>query len=167
MACAYAQLRNVEYVSIKDYMTLDVITINPESPLAEAARLFLIHGISGLPVVDEKRKIQGILTEADLLSAIGLACKRPACGLWYKLEQLFKHERHIRSLIGRVGDLMYEKPVYIQESKSLHDAIELMKKWHIKKLIVADADECVSGIITRSNIIKALLERGMLGPHLE
>lgn len=163
MACGYAHLRHVEHVPIREYMTQNVITIDPEKSLAEAARLFLVHGISGLPVVDKLSKIKGMLTEADLLSAIGLSCKRPACSLWYKLEHLFRHEDHIRSLLGRVGDLMYKHPIYIHQDKSLHDAIEVMKKWHIKKLIVTDEQVCVSGIITRSNIIQAMLERGMLG----
>jgi len=163
LAYNHAQLRYVENVPVQEYMTREVITIEPERSLAEAARLFVVHSISGLPVVDRLKKLQGILTEADLLAAIGLPCRHPACGVWYRLEQLFRHEHHIRGLAGQVGDLMYNKPVYVQEGKSLHQAIELMKKKHVKKLIVTDAGEHVCGIITRGNIIQALLERGALG----
>lgn len=163
MAYKHAQLRYVEDVPVGEYMTRDVITIEPGRSLAEAARLFVVHNISGLPVVDQLKKLLGILTEADLLSAIGLPCKHPGCGVWYRLEHLFSHENHIRSLAGYVGDLMYKMPVYVHEGKSLHEAIELMKKKHVKKLIVTDRNEHVSGIITRGNIIKALLERGAIG----
>lgn len=165
IACIYAQLRDIEHELIHEYMTQDVITISPYNSLARAANLFLNHGVSGLPVVDSNKKILGILTEADLLSAIGLSCKKPYCGLWHKLEKLLRHEIHIRNLLGRVGDLMYDKPVYIEENKTLRDAIQLMKKWHIKKLVVVDSAECISGILTRSNIIKALLEGGVMGSH--
>jgi len=162
MACKHAQLRYVEDVPVCEYMTSNVITIEPGKSLAEAARLFVVHNISGLPVVNQVRKLLGILTEADLLSAIGLPCKHPSCGVWFRLEHLFRHERHIRGLAGQVGDLMYNMPVYVHENRSLHQAIELMKKRHVKKLIVTDLNEHVSGIITRGNIIRALLDRGAI-----
>lgn len=163
MACNHAQLRLVEDVPVSEYMTHNVITIEPDKSLAEAARLFVANNISGLPVVDQVKNLLGILTEADMLAAIGLPCRHPACSIRYRIEHLFRHETHARGLAGHVGDLMYKMPIYTQEGKSLHQAIDLMRKKHVKKLIVTDIDDHVSGIITRSNIIKALLERGAIG----
>ncbi len=163
LARNHAQLRYVEDVPVSKYMTHNVITIGPDKSLAEAARLFVVNNISGLPVINQTKNLLGILTEADLLAAIGLPCRHPTCGVWYRIEHLFKHETHIRGLAGYVGDMMYKIPVYTQEEKSLHQAIDLMKKKHVKKLIVTDRDDRVSGIITRGNIIKALLERGAIG----
>lgn len=163
MAYKYAQLRYIEDVPVRDYMTRDVITIEPDKSLAEAARLFIAHSISGLPVVDQIKTLQGILTEADLLAAIGLPCKHPACGVWRRLEYLFRNENRIRGLTGSVADLMYNKPVYVQESRLLYQAVELMKKKHVKKLIVTDEGKHVSGIITRGSLIRAFLDYGAMG----
>lgn len=59
-------------------MRTGVITITPDVPLACAARLFLRHCISGLPVVDDTRLV-GIITKSDLCRVIaGDTTLRPA-----------------------------------------------------------------------------------------
>ena len=50
-----------------DIMTRKVISIEPDASIMEAVRLMLQHRISGLPVVDTKGKLVGILSEGDLL----------------------------------------------------------------------------------------------------
>ncbi|MCD6289121.1 MAG: CBS domain-containing protein [Anaerolineae bacterium] len=56
-----------QHIAVGDYMTPDPITITPDSPVAEAARLMRDHKISGLPVVQNDRLV-GIITETDLLN---------------------------------------------------------------------------------------------------
>ena len=50
-----------------DVMTLDPLSVAPQTALVEAARLMLQHRISGLPVTDAKGAVAGVLTEGDLL----------------------------------------------------------------------------------------------------
>ena len=45
-----------------DIMTKDVITVRPEANVEELARLLMKHRISGVPVVDDDKKIIGIVT---------------------------------------------------------------------------------------------------------
>ena len=52
----------------KDIMTKEVITVKPETTIEELARLLMKRQISGAPVVDDKGKIVGIVTENDLIS---------------------------------------------------------------------------------------------------
>ncbi len=56
----------LEQVKVKDVMTHDVITVNPETSVEEAARIINDNKIGGLPVV-EKDVLVGIITESDLL----------------------------------------------------------------------------------------------------
>lgn len=65
--------RNNQEISLKiltqpveKVMTTNVLTISPEAELTEAAQLMLDHKIHALPVVDEKKKMVGIITESDL-----------------------------------------------------------------------------------------------------
>lgn len=50
-------------------MTPDPVTVHPETPLYEAARLMRTRKIGGLPVLDDAGKLIGIVTETDLLRA--------------------------------------------------------------------------------------------------
>ncbi len=50
-------------------MTTKVITISPDAPLEEAARIMVDNSIGGLPVVKEKRLV-GIITETDVFKTI-------------------------------------------------------------------------------------------------
>ena len=52
-------------ITIQKLMTTDVITVQEDTPLEEAARIMADHKITGLPVVREGRLV-GIITETDL-----------------------------------------------------------------------------------------------------
>jgi acetoin utilization protein AcuB len=57
----------VDRVTIEDVMIKRPITIHPDAPIEDAAKLVFRHKIGGLPVVRE-RKLVGILTVVDLLT---------------------------------------------------------------------------------------------------
>ena len=59
-----------------DVMTRRVITIGRDASILEAARLMLQKRISGLPVVDDKGKLIGIVTEGDFLRRAETATER-------------------------------------------------------------------------------------------
>jgi CBS domain-containing protein len=62
-------VKQVALLTADDIMTQDLTTVGMEDDVAEAAGLMLEHGISGLPVVHEK-KLVGILTKTDLVKGI-------------------------------------------------------------------------------------------------
>ena len=51
---------------IKTIMTKKVITPTPDTPVEDAARLMVTHKIGGLPVVDGRREVVGVITETDI-----------------------------------------------------------------------------------------------------
>ena len=55
-------------VSVKDIMSTDVVSVNPETSLVEAGKLLSEHNFDGLPVVDKNNNLLGIITEYDLVS---------------------------------------------------------------------------------------------------
>jgi CBS domain-containing protein len=59
-------------LQIEKIMTRNPVTIRPEATLAEAARVMLENRISGLPVVDDDRRVVGIITESDIFSMVVL-----------------------------------------------------------------------------------------------
>ncbi len=159
MAQKHAQLRQAEQLMIHDIMTTDVATVHRDTPLRDAARLLLERRISGLPVVDENNKLVGIVTEADFLTSLGIPCHHPAHSLWQTLESMFKHQPDTGNTPEKVAEIMAHEVISISGNKTLHDAIDSMKKHHIKRLVVTDKQGQVQGIITRSNLVQVLLQQ--------
>ncbi|MBI1424923.1 MAG: CBS domain-containing protein [Gammaproteobacteria bacterium] len=159
MAEKHAQLRQAEQLKVSDIMTKNVATVHPETSLRDAARLLLERRISGLPVTDAQDRLVGIVTEADFLCAMGIACHHPAHNLWQTLEAMFRHQHTRSEHVGTVADIMVRQPIHLQAEHTLHDVIETMKRHHIKRVVVTDAQQHVEGIITRSNLVQVLLQR--------
>jgi CBS domain-containing membrane protein len=62
--------RKQEETFVADVMTREVLTIDPDTPLKEAARIIVDNRIGCLPVIDAERRLLGILTEFDLVRLI-------------------------------------------------------------------------------------------------
>lgn len=62
-----------------DVMVRDVVTVTPDTDVAEAVRLLGEHDVSALPVVDEDAAVVGIISASDLLrrEEIGTEKHRP------------------------------------------------------------------------------------------
>jgi acetoin utilization protein AcuB len=57
-------------LKIAEIMTPNPITATPETTISEAAQLMLDNKISGLPVVDERKQVLGIITESDIFRLV-------------------------------------------------------------------------------------------------
>ncbi|MGZ3602957.1 MAG: CBS domain-containing protein, partial [Ktedonobacterales bacterium] len=55
----------------RDIMTHEVISISPLVSLQDAARLLSEYHISGVPVLDDERRMVGIITQADIIGKTG------------------------------------------------------------------------------------------------
>ena len=64
------QDNNVERMLALDIMQADVITAKPELSIKDAARLMIEKGIGALPVVNDERRLVGIVTRRDIVRAI-------------------------------------------------------------------------------------------------
>lgn len=53
-------------LTVEKVMTRNVMTVNPETPILDAAQTMLEKKVSGLPVVDGKNKLIGVITESDI-----------------------------------------------------------------------------------------------------
>ena len=62
----YEPATEENWLTVAEAMTSPVITVTPQTPLVEAARLMLQHKIDGLPVL-EADQLVGILTGTDII----------------------------------------------------------------------------------------------------
>lgn len=130
-------------VRVRDVMTADVVTIEPDTPLKEAAVLMARHRVSGLPVVDGTRVV-GIVTEADFVTRLA----DEATGL---LSLLL--ERDSVEAPGTVGDAMSPDPHSIGPDESVSSAARLMSDRDVNRLPVVGRDGSLVGIVSRADLM--------------
>ncbi|HXT78961.1 MAG TPA: CBS domain-containing protein [Acetobacteraceae bacterium] len=144
---------------VADVMTRHVISVAPDASVEEAARLMLSRGISGLFVVDKAGELAGIVTEGDLLrrDELGTQRHRP----WW-LSMLVSPGRQAADFTrthGRhVSDVMTEEVVSVPADARLEDVVETMERHRIKRVPVT-ADGRVVGVVSRSDLLRALVGR--------
>jgi len=140
-----------------DVMTRNVLTVGPESSVAQANRLMLNNNISGLPVLAADRKVVGILTEGDLLrrGETGTERHRPR---W--LEILMGPGRaageYVRTHGRKVADIMSTDVVSVAGDTPLDEVVGLMERRRIKRVPVVEGEALV-GIVSRADLLRSLL----------
>lgn len=67
-----ALAKKVDKISVKDFMIKDdeVRAVSPQTPLKGIIDIMIVNRFGCLPVVDENRKLLGIVTEIDLLKTL-------------------------------------------------------------------------------------------------
>ena len=71
IALKYAPERLALKIPVSDVMTKDVVTVNKNVNIDEVARILNERRIKRLPVVDNKNKLIGIISRADIVSFMG------------------------------------------------------------------------------------------------
>ena len=143
-------------MQVKDVMTGNVISVGADEPIVKAARLMLQNRISGLPVVDEKGELIGVVTEGDFLRRreIGTERQRPKW-LEFVLGPGKLAEEYVHTSGRKVAEIMTPDPWTIGEEDALEHVVEVMERRHIKRLPVIRAGRMV-GIVSRANLMHAL-----------
>jgi len=164
-AAKYARVRKTENLRIENLMTRSVTTVTADTLLSDAAHLLVTNRISGLPVVDARQRLIGVITEADFLRAMGIPSHHPTHTLWQTLETMFAHPTEIREPTGIVADLMIENVITVKPEQTLHDVVEIMKHNRIKRVVVCDDENRVQGMVTRSDLVRVFFDRIRRSPQ--
>ncbi len=110
-------------------MIIDPITLHINATIADALKLMKDHHIGGIPVVDEKGKLVGIITNRDL--------------------------RFERKMDTMVKDAMTPNPLTTaKEGTTLEEASKILQEYKIEKLPIVDSNGILKGLITYKDIQK-------------
>jgi CBS domain-containing protein len=151
-------------MKVSDVMTHRVVTVGPAATVADAARLMLDHRISGLPVVDGRGGLLGIVTEGDLLrrSESGTERRRPHW-LEFILGPGRLAKEYVHSHGRKIADVMTKDVATVGENAGIDKVVDLMERRRIKRLPVMRGGKLV-GIISRANLLHALVGMQMPAP---
>lgn len=120
----------------KNIMTRDVITAGPAMPVRGLATLLIKNQISGVPVVDGRGKIIGVVSEADIIAKKG---------------------KDVRSIMSK-------KLFTVEEETPIEKIAELMSANKIARLPVLSKGRIV-GIVSRADIIGAIASGQPIALH--
>lgn len=144
-------------VVAKDIMTTDVITVDPETSVKDAANIMSEHGISGLPVV-KNNKLVGIVTENDLIikdKKLHFPEYINVLGGIIYLESYKKFEEEFKKFTAvKVKELMTTDVITASPDDSIEDLATIMHQKNINRIPVVDNAGQMIGIVTRNNIVK-------------
>jgi CBS domain-containing protein len=136
-------------MKVGDVMSDEIMTITADAPLKEAATIMVKSGVSGLPVIDDDRRVVGIITEADFVTA-------EANRSWGR-----QRRRLLSNFLGdpapqiakTVADVMSSNPHTIDSASSVTEAARKMTDLRVKRLPVVLPDGTLCGIISRADVM--------------
>jgi CBS domain-containing protein len=141
---------------VRDVMTKGVISISKFEPVMQVADILTEKNISGLPVVDKDKKVIGIITQADILSMIGVSRDHTFKDL---LRHMLGETLPERRLGDHVGDIMTSPAHTIKPEANIAEAVRVMDEKKIRRLTVTDDNGMLIGILTRADILKAVINK--------
>jgi CBS domain-containing protein len=139
-----------------DVMVRNVVTVHPDTDVADAIKLLAEHDVSALPVLDHAGNLVGMLSEADLIHRveIGTEKHRP----WW-VEAVTGAStlatEFAKSHGKKVGEVMATGVISVSEGTPLSEIAALFERKRIKRVPVVKDGKLV-GIVSRSNLIQAL-----------
>lgn len=117
----------------RDIMTTPAVTVIPQVPVRGAAALLVAHGFTALPVVDDDKRLVGIVTEADLL-----------------------RNGYVEDTRGvSVGDVMTSPATAMSGGTEASVIARVLVDDRIRCLPIVDGSQVV-GVVTRRDLVRAL-----------
>jgi CBS domain-containing protein len=144
-------------LTANDLMSREVVCLHQEMTMQEAARLLILDRISGAPVVDGAGKCVGVISTTDFFMAnhsdrvINPGCGHSQCVIteWASIQT---EDLPLES----VREYMTADPVTVPPSTSIGKLAQRMIDAHIHRIIVVDAEQRPTGIVTSTDLLAAL-----------
>lgn len=123
---------------VSDYMTpkRKLVTFTPDTRVHVVIKTLIDKSISGAPVVDDKGRLAGVISEIDCMKV---------------LLEMTMHEMPG----GTVERYMSSDITSIDHNKSILDAVEMFQNSHFRRFPVVDDGKLV-GLITRRDVLRAI-----------
>jgi len=136
---------------VKDLMTTPVVTVGPETPFKEIVARLAEHRVSAVPVVDDSRRVLGVVSEADLLLKEEFPEPEQDLPLWWTGRARLDRAKAAASV---ARDLMTVAVVAVSPDATVAEAARRMHTAKVKRLPVVDRSGWLLGIVSRSDLLK-------------
>jgi len=145
-------------------MSENVITISPEESIMDAIEKMAKNNVSGLIVV-ENEKVVGIISESDVIKFLssGFPEIKTPINVTLSILQVLESGIKIMNEMKKIGklkvkDLMNKRVFSVKPEDTVLEAARIMSKKDVRRLPVIDENGKLVGVISRTDILKALVK---------
>ena len=146
--------------TVAEIMTTDPVTVSPKTSLEEAIQILADRDISGLPVVNDRGKLVGVISETDLTwQATGVDAPPYIMFLdsVIYLQNPAKHNQEVHKALGQtVEEAMSGRLTTVKGSQLVREAAQIMHEKKLRRLPVVDDDSKLIGMITQGDVIRMM-----------
>ncbi len=145
---AFAGYQLPEQLTVRDVMTDHPRTVLAETPLKEAARTMVRAGLGALPVIDDERRVVGMVSEREVIRHL-------------LTTQVFSGA-DVRSLLSplsgprTVRDVMSRQVMCVAPEQPIAEVASLMSNKDVDRVPVVREGQLV-GFLTRGDIVRKLI----------
>ena len=134
--------------TVRDVMTTRVVAVRRDATFKEMAAMLRRSRISAFPVVDDARRVIGVVSEADLL------VKEPVQAEGTSVLAALRHFKEEDKAAGiTAGELMTSPAVTVGPDAAVEEAARLMYDRRVKRLPVVTPAGLLVGIISRADVL--------------
>lgn len=144
----------------RDIMSNDVVCVSPETKISQAAKLLLERHLNGLPVLDQKGLLIGIICQSDLVFQ---QKKIPLPSFFTLLDSLIplSSPHQIEIEVEKIAAITVEQamtpdPVFVGPEATIEDIATMMVRKKIHSLPVVENGRLV-GIVGKEDILRTLM----------
>ena len=143
---------------VKQIMQTNLQTVRPDDPVSKVAKLIVLHRIAGIPVVDEKDRIVGIISEQDILKAMFPSYSEFIQDPMLHTDFKSMEDRYLDVSKMRVRELMKSQVFTVTPETAVLKAASMMILKRIRRIPVIDGDRLV-GIVSQGDVHKSFFQR--------
>ena len=140
---------------VREMMTKEVVTVRPDTPIADVMDLLIGKLYKAVPVVDAEQHVVGLITDGDLLRQGGL---QQRLSVTERLDQatLAAQLDEMRRAGKMARDVMTAPVATVGEDTSLAHAVRTMIERNLKRVPVVDTRGRLSGILSRVDVLRTV-----------
>ena len=141
-------------LTVGEVMTREVVSVGPETPVAEVLRRMLERDLRAVPVVDGEGRCVGTIHEEDLLTRAGLELPKPV-----REEVAALGLGETASAGARTAaDLMRPAMASARPEAGVAEAAAQMAEGALRRLAVVDDAGRMIGVLSRSDVLKTVID---------
>lgn len=148
---------------VEQLMTTHPVTVAPETPVQDIARLLITRRINGVPVVDGAGHLLGIVTEGDLIHRAADEHYEPRESIWkenFWKSAFRRHDPSADKAQGRTAaEVMTCHVITVTPTTDVAVVARLLVAHNIKSLPVVQDGSQVIGMVSRYDLLRRLADQ--------